>query len=101
MYSTGAQYLCTDLMQDRQKIINETLAHIGISSANTDKAERVQGIEVTASQGNALASIDVLIDTFNHDAEIAGLDIRLVGNTSLTEDRERQVTEQEQNEVTV
>ena len=101
VYSTGAQYLCTDLMQDRQKIINETLAHIGISSANTDKAERVQGIEVTASQGNALASIDVLIDTFNHDAEIAGLDIRLVGNTSLTEDRERQVTEQEQNEVTV
>lgn len=101
VYSTGAQYLCTDLMQDRQKIINETLAHIGISSANTDKAERVQGIEVTASQGNALASIDVLIDTFNHDAEIAGLDIRLVGNTSLTEDRERQVTEQEQNEVAV
>ena len=48
-----------------------------------------------------MASIELLIDKFNHDAEIAGLDIRLVGNTSLTEDRERQVTEQEQNEVTV
>ena len=28
-----------------------------------------------------------MIDTFNHDAEIAGLDLRLKANTSLMKDR--------------
>lgn len=101
VYSTGAQYLVTSLMQDREKIYNEVLSHLGISVANTEKAERVQSIEVTAAQGNAIESIRTLIDTFNHDAEVAGLDIRLQGNTSLIEDRTIELSElNKQKEVT-
>ena len=69
---------------------------MGISTSNTDKAERVQSIEVTASQGKAIEHISTLIDTFNHDAEIGGLSIRLKANTSLIEDRELAIKEQEQ-----
>ena len=93
--STGAQYLVTSLLEDRNKVYNETLMHLGISSANIDKAERVQSIEVTASQGVAIESIKTLIDTFNHDAEVGGLDIRLEYNTALMEDRELEVDAKE------
>lgn len=94
--STGAQYLVDKLLQDREKVLNETFQHLGISTSNTDKAERVQSIEVTASQGKAIEHISTLIDTFNHDAEIGGLSIRLKANTSLIEDRELAIKEQEQ-----
>ena len=93
--STGAQYLVTSLLEDRNKVYNETLMHLGISSANIDKAERVQSIEVTASQGVAIESIKTLIDTFNHDAKVGGLDIRLEYNTALMEDRELEVNAKE------
>lgn len=94
--STGAQYIVDKLLQDREKVLNETYQHLGISTSNTDKAERVQSIEVTASQGKAIEHISTLIDTFNHDAEIGGLSIRLKANTSLIEDRELAIKEQEQ-----
>ena len=94
--STGAQYLVDKLLQDREKVLNETYQHLGISTSNTDKAERVQSIEVTASQGKAIEHISTLIDTFNHDAKIGGLSIRLKANTSLIEDRELAIKEQEQ-----
>ena len=94
--STGAQYLVDKLLQDREKVLNETYQHLGISTSNTDKAERVQSSEVTASQGKAIEHISTLIDTFNHDAEIGGLSIRLKANTSLIEDRELAIKEQEQ-----
>lgn len=94
--STGAQYLVDKLLQDREKVLNETYQHLGISTSNTDKAERVQSIEVTASQGKAIEHISTLIDTFNHDAEIGGLSIRLKANTSLIEDRELAIKEQKQ-----
>ena len=94
--STGAQYLVDKLLQDREKVLNETYQHLGISTSNTDKAERVQSIEVIASQGKAIEHISTLIDTFNHDAEIGGLSIRLKANTSLIEDRELAIKEQEQ-----
>lgn len=96
--STGAQYLVDKLLQDREKVLNETYQHLGISTSNTDKAERVQSIEVTASQGKAIEHISTLIDTFNHDAEIGGLSIRLKANTSLIEDRELAIKEQENEE---
>lgn len=89
--STGATYLVDKLMQDREKVLNETLMHIGISTANTEKAERVQSIEVTASQGRALEHIKTLVDTFNHDAEVGGLSIRLRANTSLVEEHEMEM----------
>lgn len=80
---TKAQYLVDKLRQDRKEVLNETLSKIGINVANVDKKERVQDAEIRASQGYALDSISVLIDTFNHDAKIGGLDIRLKGKTSL------------------
>ena len=93
--STGAQYLVDKLMQGRLEVFNEGYAHVGTATSNTDKAERVQSIEVTASQGRALDMINTLIDTFNHDAEVGGISIRLKGNTSLVEDRGLEVEEQE------
>ena len=81
--STGAQYLISSLRQDRKECMNETLSTIGINVANVDKRERVQDAEIRASQGFALDCINTLVQTFNHDAEIGGLSIRLKANTSL------------------
>lgn len=80
---TKAQYLVDKLRQDRKECLNETLSKIGINVANVDKKERVQGAEIRASQGFALDSLNTLINTFNHDAEIGNLSIRLKGKTSL------------------
>lgn len=81
--STGAQYLVDKLSEYRKQVFNETLARIGTISANTEKRERVQGMEVLSAQGYAIDSLYIICDTFNHDAELGGLDIRLVPNTSL------------------
>ena len=81
--TTGAEYLVDKLRQDRKECMNETLSTIGINVANVDKRERVQDAEIRASQGFALDCINTLVQTFNHDAEIGGLDIRLKANTSL------------------
>lgn len=86
--NTGAQYLIDKLRQDRKECMNETLSTIGINVANVDKKERVQDAEIRASQGFALDCISTLIETFNHDAEIGGLEIRLKGNTSLFKENE-------------
>lgn len=82
--STNAQYLVDKLLEARKEIINETLASIGIAVANTDKRERVQGLEVMASQGYAQDKLNTLVDTFNYDAETGGLKIRLKANTTLS-----------------
>lgn len=82
--TTGAQWLVDQVQQVRMEIINETLQRLGISTANTSKRERVQGMEVAASQGAALDSIYVMCDTFNYDAEQGGLSVRMIPNTSLT-----------------
>lgn len=83
--STGATYLVDKLAEYRNQVFNETLARIGTISANTDKRERVQGLEVMSAQGYAIDSLYVMTDTFNYDAELGGLDIRLIPNTSLQE----------------
>lgn len=85
---TGAEYLIDKLRQDRKECMNETLSAIGINVANVDKKERVQDAEIRASQGFALDCISTLVETFNHDAEIGGLKIRLKANTSLSEQYE-------------
>lgn len=81
--STGATYLIDKLRQDRKECMNETLSTIGINVANVDKKERVQDAEIRASQGFAMDCISTLVETFNHDAEIGGLNIRLKANTTL------------------
>lgn len=80
---TKAQYLVDKLMENRKKVLNETLSSIGINMPNIDKKERVQDAEIRASQGFALDSLNVLIRTFNYDAEMGGLPIRLEGQTTL------------------
>ena len=80
---TGAQYLIDKLRQDRKECMNETLSTIGINVANVDKRERVQDAEIRASQGFALDCINTLVETFNHDAKLGGLEIRLKAKTSL------------------
>ena len=85
---TGAQYLIDKLRQDRKECMNETLSTIGINVANVDKKERVQDAEIRASQGFALDCVSTLVETFNHDAEIGGLKIRLKANTSLYKENE-------------
>lgn len=85
---TGAQYLIDKLRQDRKECMNETLSTIGINVANVDKKERVQDAEIRASQGFALDCISTLVETFNHDAKIGGLSIRLKANTSLYKENE-------------
>lgn len=85
---TGAQYLIDKLRQDRKECMNETLSTIGINVANVDKKERVQDAEIRASQGFALDCISALVETFNHDAKIGGLKIRLKANTSLYKENE-------------
>ena len=97
--STGATYLIDKLLEARKEVINETLSSIGISVANTDKKERVQTMEVIASQGYALDSLNTLVETFNYDAEQGGLTIRLRGNTSLLKESERQAEEGDEDNV--
>lgn len=98
--STGAQYLVDKLLEARRQILDETFSRIGISVANTDKRERVQGMEVMASQGLAKDSISTLIDTFNTDAKDGGLDIRLKANTSLMKENELNKEENESEDTT-
>ena len=86
--NTGAQYLIDKIRQDRKECMNETLSTIGINVANVDKKERVQDAEIRASQGFALDCISTLVETFNHDAKIGGLEIRLKANTALVKENE-------------
>lgn len=92
---TNAQYLVDKLLENRKKVLNETLSSIGINMPNIDKRERVQNEEIRASQGYALDSLNALINTFNHDAEIGGLSIRMKGKTSLYLQNELDVKIQE------
>lgn len=86
--STGAEYFIDKLLQDRREVLNETIATIGGSTANTSKRERVQGVEVAASNGFAFDCLRTLIDTFNYDSEQGGMPFRLEANTSLFEMKE-------------
>lgn len=93
--NTGAQYLIDKLLEARTSVLNETLSTIGISVANTEKRERVQAIEVLASQGYALDCINTLVDTFNYDAEYGGIPIRLKAKTSLVKQNEIELQQKE------
>ena len=81
--NTGAQYLVDKLQENRRHILNEALSLLGVATANTEKRERVQSIEVLASQNFATDFINCCIDTFNYDAEIGNISLRLKGNTTL------------------
>lgn len=81
-FNTGAQYLVDKLLADRAKVIQETLEVLGIATS-VNKQERVQGIEVATSNIYAMCNIRTIRDTHNHDAEEAGLPVRLKINPVL------------------
>lgn len=83
--STGATYLVDKLQEARMNVLNETLTRIGVASANIDKRERVQAAEINASMSYAVDNIRTLIDTFNYDAKVGNIDIKLEPNNSLIE----------------
>lgn len=86
--STGAQYLVDKLQEARLQIWNETLNAIGISTANVEKRERVQEAEIQANDSYAQDCLNVLVDTFNFDAEHGGIPIRIEVNTTVIVDTE-------------
>lgn len=85
VHDTGATFMCDQYMQLRKEFINETLNRLGVQTANTDKRERVQTAEVESTVGEVIDNIYVMVDTFNYDAEIAGLPLRMRVN-SVVED---------------
>ena len=89
--NTGAEYLVDRLQENRRHVLNETLSILGTALSNTEKKERVQGMEILASENYALDMLNTCIDTFNYDAELGGLDIRLKGNTNLVRVSEVQI----------
>lgn len=91
--NTGAQYLVNEMLRDKQVIKNEILTNLGIPVANTDKRERVQGLEITASIGETSAAIFTCVDTFNYDAEVGGLPIRMKANTDIEDIKNKIMTE--------
>lgn len=84
-HPTGATYLCDKFTELKKEIMDETLRRLGVMTANTNKRERVQSSEVNATVGEVIDSIYIMIDTFNYDAKIAGLDLRMRIN-SVTEE---------------
>lgn len=94
--STNSQYLIDKLLDDRTTILSEVFGILGINGSDIEKRERVQGIEIVASQNFAIDCINVLIQTFNYDAKFGGIDIRLKGNTNLSIINDKQFEEMDE-----
>lgn len=90
VYNTGAEYLVNDLLEARSKVFQETLQHIGIAT-DVNKSERVQATEIGTANLLALVNVQTIIDTFNYDAEVAGLKMRMRMNEKLDRLYESQV----------
>lgn len=80
--STGAEFLIDKLLEARKHILNETLSSIGINIVD-EKKERMQNGEIRASQNYSLDCLNTLIETFNYDAKLGGLKMRMKGKTAL------------------
>ena len=98
VFSTNAQFFIDKLNEARREIWNDTLAYLGVSTANVDKRERVQSAEIVATEGYSYDCLNILIDTFNYDAEIGGLPIRVRANTIMYEQLENEINNAEENE---
>ena len=58
-------YIGTELLQDRQSIMNQFLTEIGINNANTQKRERLITAEADSNQGEVKAIVDEVLDRMN------------------------------------
>lgn len=83
--ATGAQYLVDKLIADRKQIIHETLEVLGLVGQQSEKAERVQGFETISGMSLAISNLFTLVNTFNYDAQVAGIDVRIKANTPTVE----------------
>lgn len=98
VFSTNAQFFIDKLNEARREIWNDTLAYLGVSTANVDKRERVQSAEIVATEGYSYDCLNILIDTFNYDAEVGGLPIRVRANTIMYKQLENEINNAEVNE---
>lgn len=98
VFSTNAQFFIDKLNEARREIWNDTLAYLGVSTANVDKRERVQSAEIVATEGYSYDCLSILIDTFNYDAEVGGLPIRVRANTIMYQQLENEINNTEVNE---
>lgn len=98
VFSTNAQFFIDKLNEARREIWNDTLAYLGVSTANVDKRERVQSAEVIATEGYSYDCLNILIDTFNYDTEIGDLPIRVRANTIMYRQLENEINNAEVNE---
>ena len=98
VFSTNAQFFIDKLNEARREIWNDTLAYLGVSTANVDKRERVQSAEIVATEGYSYDCLSILIDTFNYDAEDGGLPIRVRANTIMYKQLENEINNAEVNE---
>lgn len=100
--STGATFLVDKMQGARRIFLNETLSTIGIAVANTDKKERVQGMEVLASEGYAKDCLNTMVDTLNYDAKYGKIPMKFKANTSLAKDivdKEMSKKEEKENKI--
>lgn len=79
-HPTGVQYLASDFYELRNRIYGDVMIDLGVPMTTTQKAERVQAAEVFSATAPSRVTLNVIIDTFNYDAELGGLDIRLESN---------------------
>lgn len=86
----SADYHCDEFLKLRNHERDTLLTKVGILTANTDKAERVQGAEVYAGLGECTDYVYLLIDTFNKQCETYGIPFEMQFNGSLEEIYEEQ-----------
>ena len=79
-HNTGIEYIASDLYELKNRIYGDVMIDLGVPVTTTQKAERVQAAEVFSATAPSRVTLKILIDTFNHDAEVGGLPIRLVDN---------------------
>lgn len=82
----SAEYLVDKLERERDTVYNETIRIMGYVSGGVNKRERVQSEELNQVAWLSSDFLSILVDTFNHDAEVGGLPIRLKNNTFSSED---------------
>ena len=81
--NVSADYHADEFKKLRDAERDTLLTKIGILTANTDKAERVQGAEVYAGIGECTDYVYLLIDTFNKQCETYDIPYMMLFNGSM------------------
>lgn len=84
-FSMSGDFFADRIAMLRDQYRNELLAKIGTLTANRYKKERVQSSEVNAGVGEVIDFVYMLIDQYNHDAELNGLPYRMRLNSAIAD----------------